>query len=85
VSQRAADVVTEERRAAEALAVALGARRDRVTLVQRDGESAGVTPERPGTSQRAGVEGFHRNFSPQGWGDLDGIDRYELAKLKSRY
>jgi hypothetical protein len=36
--------------------------------VQSDGESAGVAPEGPSTSQRAGVKGFHSDLSSRGWG-----------------
>src|SRR5262245_7526506 len=75
-----ADRVAEQRRTLEALAAALGAGRDGVTLVQRDGKAAGVTLEGPGTSQRAGIEGFHGISLLKGVGAMDGIDGYELSK-----
>jgi len=62
------DLVAEQGRAAEAHAPALGTRGDLVTFLQRDAETAGVTSKGPGTSERAGVEGFHSFLSSGGGG-----------------
>jgi hypothetical protein len=51
-----------------------------ITLLKCDAETTGVTSKGPGTSERAGVEGFHFVSLLRGVGALDGIDRYKLAK-----
>jgi hypothetical protein len=39
-----------------------------ITFLKCDAETAGVTSKGPGTSERAGVEGFHSFLSSGGWG-----------------